>query len=619
MTDTNSKTSLDVGSDIIREYVKDLTVKPGVYRMMNEAGEVLYVGKAKALKKRVTSYTQVNRLPYRLQKMVAQTRKMEFVLTNSEAEALLLEANLIKQLKPKYNILLRDDKSFPYILLRQDHDYPMVVKYRGKKKGDGQYFGPFASARDVMRTLKSIQRVFLIRNCTDSNFSNRSRPCLQYHIKRCTAPCVGYVSKDEYAQQVDEARAFLEGKNEDLLDKFRSRMEEASEKQDYELAALYRDRFKALLAITSKQDVNVASLGDVDVIGLYMKGGQSCVQVFFYRGGQNHGNYAYFPRHADDVSESDILSTFLAQFYLGKPLPKTILVSHAVQQKAALEEAFTSIVERKVTIVRPQRGDKKTAIDFAVMNAEQALSRRALERQSELKYLKDVSELFDMDDIPKRIEIYDNSHISGTNMVGAMVVAGLEGFNKNAYRKFNIKEALASDDYGMMREVMQRRFRKVKEGELSPGDAEWPDLLLIDGGKGQLSTVKEVLEEYGILDDVTLVAIAKGEDRNAGREQFFMDGKPSFDLPHNSATLHYLQRLRDEAHRFAVHFHQVRRKKSILNNSLDAIDGIGAKKKAALMRYFGSAKSVAGASVYDLQKVDGISEKLAQQIYDHFH
>lgn len=619
MSDLPDQTPLQDGQAVIKAAAKDLPQNPGVYRMLSEGGDVLYVGKAKALKRRVMSYVQVARLPIRLQRMVALTRAMEFVHTHTETEALLLEANLIKELKPRYNVLLRDDKTFPYILLRQDHDFPTVVKYRGKKRKDGQYYGPFAGAGDVMRVLKSMQRIFMLRNCTDNNFANRTRPCLQYDIKRCTAPCMGLVSKAEYAEQVAEAQDFLEGRSDKLQDLYSARMGVASEAEDYEDAALYRDRVKALRAVQARQDVNFAALGDVDVIAMVQEGGRSCVQVFFFRGGQNFGNRSYFPRHEEGVEEGEIMGAFLAQFYLSKPVPPEVIVSHIPDAEGALVEALAGMAARVVKLAVPQRGKRRAALDFAVMNAREALQRKRISERSEKVHLEQVAEVFDMDTPPQRIEIYDNSHISGTNMVGGMVVAGIEGFQKNAYRKFNIKQAEAGDDYGMMREVMERRFRKTQDGGLAAGDADWPDLLLIDGGKGQLSAVTGVLEEYGILDDIVVVGIAKGEDRNAGRERFFMNGRGEFSLKHGSGVLHYLQRLRDEAHRFVIGAHRTRRKNDISVSPLDDVDGVGAKKKSALIQYFGSAQAVAGAGVTDLQKVAGISKKLAQHIYDHFH
>ena len=617
---TKNAPSLKNGAQIIKDFANSLPVTPGVYRMLAENGDVLYVGKAKALKKRVISYTNVDKLPSRLQRMVAFTVKMEVVHTHTEVEALLLESNLIKKLKPRYNILLRDDKSFPYILITGDHDYAQVTKHRGARKPKGEYFGPFASAGAVNRTIDTLQRAFKLRNCSDNIFANRKRPCLQYHIKRCTAPCVDMVSKQEYAEQVEQARKFLNGESKAVQEHFAQKMEIASKNEDFEKAAEFRDQIKALSAVQVQQDINLEGIGDVDVISLAQTEGRSCVQVFFFRGGQNFGNWSYFPRHsADDVAE-DIMGVFMSQFYNTKPVPKNIFTSHIPTDKALLQEALS--VRRdgmKVDISHPSRGQKKRLMDFVHRNAVDALKRNIAERASETRHLKSVADLFDLDNPPKRIEVYDNSHISGTNMVGGMIVAGEEGFVKNAYRKFNIREAGAADDYGMMREVMERRFgRALKEG-VEKGDESWPDLLLIDGGKGQFSVVKETLEELGVYDKLTVVCIAKGEDRNAGREEFFLDGKPYFKLPVNDPTLHYLQRLRDEVHRFAIGAHRTRRKNDISKSPLDQIAGIGAKRKKALLQYFGSAKDVAAAGVQDLMKVDGISKAKAQVIYDFFN
>ncbi len=612
-------TNLEKGRQTILGAAKNLPQSPGVYRMLDDKGNVLYVGKAKALKRRVSSYTQISRLSHRLLKMVSLTRMMEFVETQTESEALLLEANLIKQLKPRFNILLRDDKSFPYILLREDHDYPMVVKYRGKKNKDGRYYGPFASAGDVMRTLKSIQRVFMLRNCSDNNFAGRTRPCLQYHIKRCTAPCVGKVSRAEYTAQVKEAQDFLEGKSRQLQENYQTKMQQASADMDYEEAARYRDRFKALQHVHAYQDINLDGLGDADVIALYQEDGRCCVQVFFFRAGQNYGNWASYPKYEEDPLSAEIMGSFLSQFYLNKPVPKEIIVSHRPESMDQLQNHLSEMAEKKIQITIPQRGHKKVAIEFATRNAQAALKRKMAQNQSDIKALNDLAKLLDMEEAPKRIEAYDNSHISGTNMVGAMIVAGPEGFEKKSYRKFNIRESGAGDDYAMMREVMTRRFRKSTQGDWGPGAPDWPDLLLIDGGKGQLSCVMEILEEYGIADALTVLAIAKGEDRNAGREQFFMPSGRSFTLSVNDPVLFYLQRIRDEVHRYVIGSHRKKREKEIQNSPLDGIAGVGAKKKSALISYFGSAKSVSQARVEDLQKVSGVSKKLAQVIYDYFH
>ncbi len=632
--------SIEQGVTAIRDALRNLPDTPGVYRMLSDKGEALYVGKAKSLKKRVSSYTHIDRQPIRLQRMIAQTRQMEFVQTHTEAEALLLESNLIKKLKPRYNVLLRDDKSFPYILLTGDHDCPQVMKHRGAKKRKGTYYGPFAGAGDVNRTIATLQRAFMLRNCTDNYFAQRSRPCLQYHIKRCTAPCVGHVSKKEYGEQVAQAKLFLDGKSKQIQEGFAKKMQEASGQEDYEKAGEYRDRIKALTAVQSHQDINISGIKDADVMGLYQKAGKACIQVFFFRAGRNYGNRSYFPRHDKDDKPEHILSAFMAQFYENKPVPREIITSHAVEEKVLLEEALGSKVDYGVKIAKPARGTRKRLLDFALKNAQGALKRNMAEAAAEVEFLSGVAELFGMDEPPSRIEVFDNSHISGTNMVGAMIVAGPEGFRKNAYRKFNIKKAEAADDVGMMREVMERRFKRLlienaSSSRRRPGSfgseeqdpglrrdddfSDWPDLLLIDGGQGQFNAVKDVLEEFGILGELTLVSIAKGEDRNAGRERFFMAGRKPFQLPVNDPVLHYLQRLRDEAHRFAIGSHRTRRKKQITSSPLDDIAGIGAKRKKALLHHFGSGKAVSNAGAGDLEKAEGISKAVAQKIYDHFH
>lgn len=610
--------SIENGVQTIKTYVSSLPDKPGVYRMISAVDEVLYVGKAKALKKRVSSYTHFDRLPGRLQKMVSLTTRMEFIETHTEAEALLLEANLIKKHKPKYNILLRDDKSFPHILIDCEHDFPQVTKHRGAKKRKGLYFGPFPSAGDVNRTLSILQRVFLLRNCSNSVFENRTRPCLQYHIKRCTAPCVGHVSKCEYAKQVKGAQDFMEGKSRAIQEQFARAMQEASSREDYEGAALYRDRIKALTSVQAKYGIN-SDIGDTDIVALSQSEGVICIQMFFYRGGRNLGNRAYFPRHSKDDTQAAVLSAFIAQFYQAKPVPRQIVVNVDLEDRELFEEAFGGKENHSVRVFVPKRGKFKKALDFVAKNAEQALSRHLALSASKLSLRKGVADLFGLDDLPNRIEVYDNSHISGTNMVGAMIVEGEEGFVKNAYRKFNIKQADAADDYGMMREVLTRRFKSSLKQEQGPGTSNWPDLLLIDGGLGQLSVCREVIEDLGIAADLTIVGIAKGPDRDAGREKFFMVGRERFQLPVNDPVLHYLQRLRDEAHRFAIGAHRTRRKNAFIRSPLDDIDGIGAKRKKALLLYFGSAKGVEGAGIDALVKVDGISKSMAENIYDYFH
>lgn len=607
------------GADAIRAYVRKLPETAGVYRMLDEKGEVLYVGKAKALKRRVASYTQIARLPLRLKRMVAQTRSMEFVHTHTEVEALLLESNLIKKLKPRFNILLRDDKSFPYILITTDHDFPQITKHRGAKKPKGEYFGPFASTGNVNRTIAALQRAFLLRNCTDNNFATRQRPCLQYHIKRCTAPCVGLVSKEEYAQQIKEVLEFLSGESRAVQERFVRQMQDASAALDFETAAKYRDRIRALTSIQSAQDINVEGVKDADVMAISQTGGRSCIQVFFFRAGQNYGNHSYFPRHQDGEEPARILGVFMAQFYENKPVPKEIYISQEIEEKALLEDALSFKSGHKVVITSPARGTKKRLIDFALKNAQQALLRHNAETAGQARLLDGVAELFGLDARPQRIEVYDNSHISGTNMVGGMIVAGADGFIKSAYRKFNIREAMASDDFGMMREVLMRRFQRALKDGIEDDDADWPDVLLIDGGVGQYNAVREVLEECGVTDRVTMVAISKGPDRNAGREKFYIEGNMGFQLPVNDPVLHYLQRLRDEAHRFAIGAHRTRRKAAISASPLDDVPGIGARRKKALLLHFGSARAVADAGVVDLLKVEGISEAVAQKIYDHFH
>ncbi len=615
---TEKISSIETGVNAIKACVKTLPLSPGVYRMISEKDEVLYVGKAKALKNRVRSYTHFDKLPHRLQRMVSMTRRMEIINTHTEAEALILEADLIKKFKPRYNILLRDDKSFPYILLREDHPYPQVLKHRGTKKIKGSYFGPYPSAGDVNRTIEILQRVFLLRNCSDSYFNNRKRPCLQYHIKRCTAPCVGKVSAPEYAQQVGGARAFMEGKSRQVQDDLTAAMQEASAAMDYESAAEYRDRIKTLTSVQARYDINV-EISNADIIAMIQREGVTCIQVFFYRGGRNLGNKSYFPRHAKDDDPSDIMAAFIAQFYLSKSIPKEVVVNHDLLEQGLFEQVLSEKAGHKVNVILPKRGKYKTAIDFVATNARQALDRHLSQNATRTKLREGVADLFDLDDLPKRIEVYDNSHISGTNMVGGMIVEGEEGFLKKAYRKFNIKTADKSDDYGMMREVITRRFKRaLKEGD-GVGSENWPDLLLIDGGAGQLSSVREVLEDLGILDDVTVVAIAKGEDRNAGREKFFMINRPMFQLPINDPVLQYLQRLRDEAHRFAIGAHRTRRKNAMTTSPLDGVEGIGGKRKKALLLHFGSAKAVADAGVDELSKVEGISRATAQKIYDFFH
>lgn len=612
---------MEKGADIIRAFAATLPNAPGVYRMLNARGDLLYVGKAKALKKRVTSYTMVARQPNRIRRMIAETADMMFVRTHTEVEALLLEANLIKKLKPRYNILLRDGKSFPYILITGDHDYPQLVKHRGARKRKGQYFGPFASGQAVNWTVQILQRAFMLRSCSDIVFAQRTRPCLQYHIKRCTAPCVHKVTQVEYAQQVQQARDFMTGKSREVQDGFAARMQAASDAMDYEAAAAYRDRIKALSSIQARQDINTTEIDDADVIAIAQREGQSCIQVFFFRGGHNYGNRAFFPKHDGDETPEAVLSAFLAQFYEDKPVPALILVSHLADEVVLLEEALSlrEDTARRVRIIRPERGTRRRLTEFVETNAADALARHMLERAVDAALLDGVVKLFDLDEAPKRIEVYDNSHISGSDMIGGMIVAGPDGFIKNAYRKFNIKSADAADDYGMMREVIGRRFRRINDSDFTPGAEDWPDLLLIDGGLGQLHAVMEQLTEMGLAEQLNVVAISKGPDRNAGREKFFMPGRDMFQLPEHDPVLHYLQRLRDEAHRFAIGSHRARRIKKIGASPLDSIPGIGARRKKALLLRFGSAQDVAAAGIADLEKVEGISRAVAEKIYNFFH
>lgn len=611
---------LDAGVAAIRETLKTLPVRPGVYRMQDARGDVLYVGKARALKNRVTNYVQVERLSKRLQRMVAQTRSMTIVTTNSEAEALLLEAQLIKRFRPPYNVLLRDDKSFPFILLRQDHAFPRIQKHRGARNIKGLYYGPFASAGSVGRTLNALQKLFLLRSCTDSFFNNRSRPCLLYQIKRCSAPCVGRIDQDEYAELVADAQDFLAGKSTKVQRKLGSAMQAASDAMDYELATVYRDRLKALTFIQGSQAINAEGLGDADIFAMAGKAGSICIQAFFIRGGQNWGHRSFFPVHTADVSDEEVLESFMAQFYEEVPPPKLILADRAPAECDLLAEALCERVGTKVRIEVPQRGDRMKLIRQAQRNAVEALDRRLAEATTQGKILQELADLFALEGPPDRIEIYDNSHIQGTNALGAMVVAGPEGFRKNAYRKFNIKraETVPGDDFAMMREVLERRFARAQKEDPEREKGDWPDLVLIDGGRGQLNAVRGVLEELG-LEDVALVGVAKGPDRNAGREVFHLPDGRELMLPMNSAILFYLQRLRDEAHRFAIGAHRAKRSKAIGTSSLDGVPGIGPARKKALLMHFGTARAVRDAALEDLQRAPGVSKAVAQTVYDYFH
>ena len=613
-----SEGSLADGMRIIGEFVHTLPRKPGVYRMIAADGEVLYVGKARSLRSRVAAYTQPTRLDTRLLRMVSGTRTMEFAVTDSEAEALLLENNLIKRFKPRFNVLLRDDKSFPYIVIRRDTEWPQLAKHRGVRDPKNEYFGPFASATAVNRTLYALQRAFPLRSCSDGVFSTRTRPCLQYQIKRCTAPCVGRIDKPEYGAIVDEVRGFLGGRNREVQQALSQRMEQASVDLEFERAAVLRDRIRALAHIQSHQSIALPSIDEADIFAVHAEGGQVCIQVFFLRAGQNLGNRAYFPSHTKDLDEPAVLSAFIGQFYESRQAPKLILASHDVAEAELLESALAMTAGHKVEIRHPKRGDQKDALDQAVVNAREALARRMAERGTQRQLLEGLARVFNLDGPPERIEIYDNSHIQGTAPIGAMVVAGPDGFIKNSYRKFNIKtEGAAGDDFAMMREVLSRRFgRALREGP-ERDDENWPDLVLIDGGQGQLEVARQVLTELG-LEDIAIVGIAKGPDRDAGRERFFVPGKPPFSLEPRDPVLYFLQRLRDEAHRFAIGTHRTRRAADITRSALDEVPGIGAGRKRALLHHFGSARAVAVATLEDIKSVPGISDALAQKIHDHF-
>ena len=618
MSDAEIPTDATYGPGLIAEYVKNLPGKPGVYRMLDEHRNALYVGKAKHLKKRVANYTKYAQNPIRIQRMIRATRAMEFVITGSETEALLLEATLIKRLKPRYNILLRDDKSFPYILVRTSHPAGQLTKHRGKRKNNGEYFGPFASANAVNRTLDTLQRAFRLRTCSDSIYESRARPCMLHQIKRCSAPCTGEIALEDYAVLVGDASDFLHGKSDILRKRMQKQMLEASTALNFEKAAEVRDRLRAMAQVSSNgAGINPATFSDGDVVGIHSAGGQSCVQMFFYRAGQNWGNRAFFPRHVKDDDTASILDAFLAQFYADKPIPKNIFVSETLPNQDLLQEALTERAGIAVKISKPQRGEKREFVARTVKNAEEALARKMADTASQTKLLRAVAETFDLDAPPERIEVYDNSHIQGTNAVGAFIVAGIEGFKNREYRTFNIKdvETEPGDDYAMMREVMRRRFTRLLKDE----QAVWPDLVLIDGGKGQLSVVTDIMTEIGAIDKTTLVAIAKGPDRNAGRETFYMNGRADFTLPPRTPVLYYLQRLRDEAHRFAIGTHRARRRKQMKSNPLDGIPGVGPGRKKALLAHFGSAKAIKSAGAKDLTQVEGVSEKLAKTIHEYFN
>ena len=617
-TETTADAPLQ-GAALIKDEVRRLPDAPGVYRMMGEGGEVLYVGKARSLKKRVLQYAQGRFHTQRIALMVDLTRSMEFVTVRTETDALLLEINLIKQLKPRFNVLLRDDKSFPEIVIRRDHPAAQLRKHRGAHTIKGDYFGPFASAHSVTKTLNTLQKAFLLRSCSDSVYESRTRPCMLHQIKRCAAPCTGLISLEDYGGLVDQAEDFLRGRSRAVVGKLSAEMQAASDEMEFERAARIRDRIRALASVSQEQQINPETLEEADVFALHAEGGQACVQVFFFRAGQNWGNRAYFPRVDKTDEDPEVMSAFLGQFYDDKPIPKLILTNIEPAECELLSEAFAVKAGRKVEINQPKRGEKAQLVDHALTNAREALGRKMAESSAQSKLLAGVCEAFGLEANPERIEVYDNAHISGTNAVGGMIVAGPDGFQKGQYRKFNIKgtDLTPGDDYGMMKEVMRRRFsRLVKEEEAGENPVR-PDLVLVDGGAGQLAAVLEVMADIGV-DDINVVGVAKGPDRDAGLERFFIEGKTPFMLEPKSPVLYYLQRLRDEAHRFANGSHQTRRAMDIKKNPLDEIDGVGPGRKRALLHAFGSARGVSRASVDDLAKVDGVSEALAQRIFDFF-
>ncbi|MBY6067487.1 excinuclease ABC subunit UvrC [Leisingera aquaemixtae] len=607
------------GYAVIQDYVKTLDASPGVYRMLDADSRVLYVGKARNLKARVSNYTRPGNSP-RIERMIALTASMMFLTTRTETEALLLEQNLIKQLKPKYNVLLRDDKSFPNILVAKDHAFPQIKKHRGARKQKGSYFGPFASAGAVNRTLNQLQKAFLLRNCSDSMFETRTRPCLQYQIKRCTAPCTGLISEEDYAASVRDAERFLSGRSTKIQEELAEQMMAASEAMEFERAAALRDRIKALTQVQTSQGINPRGVAEADVIGLHMDGGQACVQVFFIRANQNWGNQDFYPRVDADNSPAEIMEAFLGQFYSNKEPPRQLILSDGIENADLMEAALSEKADRKVELLVPQRGEKTELVAFAVRNARESLARRMAESATQAKLLRGLAEAFGLDGPPQRIEVYDNSHIQGTNAVGGMIVMGPDGFLKNAYRKFNIRgdDLVPGDDFGMMKEVLNRRFSRLLKEDPDRAKGLWPDLLLIDGGAGQVSAVAEIMEEHGV-QDIPMVGVAKGVDRDHGKEEFYRPGESAFALQRNDPVLYFIQRMRDEAHRFAIGTHRAKRAKAVSATPLDEVPGVGASRKRALLAHFGSAKAVSRANLADLKAVDGISEALAERIYDHFH
>ncbi|MEX0339032.1 MAG: excinuclease ABC subunit UvrC [Arenibacterium sp.] len=618
MSETDNEPS--TGYARIQSYLKTLDTSPGVYRMLDAKARVLYVGKARNLKARVSNYARPGGHTPRIERMIRDTASMMFLTTRTETEALLLEQNLIKQLKPKYNVLLRDDKSFPNILVAKDHGFPQIKKHRGAKKEKGTYFGPFASAGAVNRTLNQLQKAFLLRNCSDSTFDSRTRPCLLYQIKRCSAPCVGYVSEAEYGAAVLDAEKFLSGRSTKIQEDLAREMTAASDAMEFERAAALRDRIRALTQVQTNQGINPRGVTEADVIALHMESGQACVQVFFIRANQNWGNRDFYPRVGADVGAAEVLEAFVGQFYDNKEPPRQILLSDGIENADLMTEALTGKAGRKVEILVPQRGEKAELISGALRNARESLARRMAESATQTKLLKGLAEALQLDGPPQRIEVYDNSHIQGTNAVGAMIVAGPDGFLKNQYRKFNIRgeDLTPGDDFGMMKEVLSRRFARLTKEDPDRERGMWPDLLLIDGGTGQVSAVREIMSAHGV-EDIPMVGVAKGIDRDAGKEEFHRPGQRPFALRHNDPVLYFVQRLRDEAHRFAIGTHRAKRSKAIGATPLDDVPGVGATRKRALLAHFGSAKAVARANLSDLKAVDGISDTLAETIYDFFH
>ncbi|MEZ8014886.1 MAG: excinuclease ABC subunit UvrC [Ascidiaceihabitans sp.] len=607
------------GHEVIQAYLKTIDGSPGVYRMLDHESRVLYVGKARNLRARVSSYARPTGHSGRIARMISMTTSMMFLTTRTETEALLLEQNLIKQLKPKFNVLLRDDKSFPNILVTAKHDFPQLKKHRGTKKEKGNYYGPFASASAVNRTLNQLQRMFLLRDCTDSTFGSRTRPCLQFQIKRCSAPCVGKISPDSYRQTVKDAEDFLNGKTTAIQARLASEMSAASEELEFERAAALRDRIKALTQVQTAQGINPKGVSEADIIALHLDGGQACVQVFFIRANQNWGNHDYYPRVGADMDAAEVLEAFVGQFYDTREPPKQVILSNEIENVDLMADALSFKLGRKVEVLVPKRGEKADLVDGALRNARESLARKLAETASQARLLKGLAEAFDLPAPPERIEVYDNSHISGTNAVGGMIVAGPEGFIRNQYRKFNIKgeDITPGDDFGMMKEVLTRRFKRLLKEDPDRERGMWPDLLLIDGGAGQVSAVREIMQKYGV-GDIAMVGVAKGEDRDAGKEEFYRTGKRPFALRHNDPVLYFVQRMRDEVHRFAIGTHRAKRSKAIGASPLDGIPGVGAARKRALLAHFGSAKAVARANLADLEVVPGVSKGMAQKLYDYF-